>query len=271
MNLINFIKEECVEIDTNPPGDKNGILEKIASIAARNAALKEISPEEIFKKLLEREEAGSTGVGGEIAIPHCRFENISEFAAGLYLVPEGVDFEAIDGKKVRFIFFIIGPESDRDTHIRILSAISRTMAAPGIAENMLRQKSSEALREIFLKSSPEEIKPERDEKKSAFQIYIREDGESINDVLQILSSLGASCAVTNSNSAGRYLNRLPLFSTFWNSESRNGVFIVNGCISTKLVNEMIRSIDVAVGGIDGKHEIMITVQECIVTKGSLDS
>jgi len=49
--------------------------------------------------LKDREEVGSTGFGNEIAIPHCVIDNISDFVVGVLVIPDGVDYNSIDGKR----------------------------------------------------------------------------------------------------------------------------------------------------------------------------
>ena len=50
---------------------------------------------------MKREEEGSTGVGEEIAIPHGKGESISEPGLAAMVIPEGVDFDSLDGKPIK--------------------------------------------------------------------------------------------------------------------------------------------------------------------------
>lgn len=70
MTLIDFFREECIEVRSEAP-DKDSLLAEIAAVAKRAAVLNDVSQEAIFSGLKQREELGSTGFQDGIAIPHC--------------------------------------------------------------------------------------------------------------------------------------------------------------------------------------------------------
>lgn len=270
MNLIECMKEECVEVNLSGVSGKDEVLKEIASLAKKNSVLDNVSEESIFEALKERESVCSTGIGEGIAIPHCRFEGLSGFVTGIYSVPQGVDFESIDKEKAKLLFFIIGPEDDRDEYIRILSAVSRVVSAKRVKEELFAARDAEQLRELFLMRAPDELVPDKEGVKCVFNIYLQQEDKLI-DILEVLSALGASFTVCESRDPGAYLNRTPLFSTFWNTDAKNFNCLISGCLNKKLANEMIRGIDVACGGLDEASGVMIAVCDALVCKGSLYS
>ena len=66
-----------------------------------------------------------------------------------------------------------------------------------------------------------------------------------------------------------YLDKTPLFASFWNTEDKDFHLLATGTINKKLVNELIRSIDSITGGLEEKSTTAITVQEVLVSIGSL--
>ena len=62
--------------------------------------------------MLKREEEGTTGIGEGIAIPHVKTDAVSVPGLAAMLVPQGVDYDALDGQPVHMIFF------DRSTEYR---------------------------------------------------------------------------------------------------------------------------------------------------------
>lgn len=112
MNIGNFLNKESVQIGASSL-NKNSILEDIAKLAKKNPILKNIDREEIYRRLKERETLHSTGIGGGIAIPHCRLDNISDFVMGVLIEPRGVDYNAIDNQKAKLFFFIVGPTDEK--------------------------------------------------------------------------------------------------------------------------------------------------------------
>jgi len=105
--------------------------------------------EEAYKAVLEREMIMTTGVGNEIAIPHCKYPETNNFIIGLGIARQGINFNSIDHKDVKLIFLLIGPEDDSQNHIKMLSRISRIMHNSEFRSKLIESSSAtEALRLI---------------------------------------------------------------------------------------------------------------------------
>ena len=127
MRLSDTINESCIRAG-GTPFSKEEALREIAALACECGGIEGCSESELFEALRRREKIGSTGFGRGIAIPHCGLEKIDRFVTGILIVPGGVDFDALDGKPVRVLFFIIGPASMRNRHIQILSSVSKLLS-----------------------------------------------------------------------------------------------------------------------------------------------
>ena len=75
-------------------------------------------------KLYEREKLGTTAFGQGIAIPHARIPQIESPKILFMKLSEGIDFDAIDKKKVDLIFSLIVPDTKDDSHLEILSKVA---------------------------------------------------------------------------------------------------------------------------------------------------
>lgn len=103
---------------------KYDVLEKIASIAHRVYGL---SSTEVLDALLERENLGSTGFGGGIAIPHCKINGIVA-PLGIFLsLDKAIDYNAIDDESVDLIFALISPVNNGAAHLHALAEVSRLL------------------------------------------------------------------------------------------------------------------------------------------------
>ena len=109
---------------------------------------------ELFQKLADREQLGSTGIGSGIAIPHCKVAGLKEEIVAVGLVPEGVDFGAADGKPVRLLFLVISPSGAPAQHLQVLAAISRWVKADGHAQRILELHDTEAVYQFLQEESP---------------------------------------------------------------------------------------------------------------------
>ncbi len=78
----------------------------------------------LLDKLLKREEMGTTAIGKGVAVPHCRAKGLRSPALLLGLSPEGIVFEAVDGKPSHVFFLLVSPEDNPGAGLRLLAAIA---------------------------------------------------------------------------------------------------------------------------------------------------
>ena len=111
--------------------------------------------------VLKREEEGTTGIGEGIAIPHAKTDAVSAPGLATMLVPQGVDYDALDGQPVHMIFLIAAPNTEDNVHLEVLSRLSmllmddefRTNSAGCSGCNRILAHIDEAERKKFLKST----------------------------------------------------------------------------------------------------------------------
>jgi nitrogen PTS system EIIA component len=126
-----------------PATDRAGVLHALAErVAGRGAVPNAV---DLYQKLLEREQLGSTGIGSGIAIPHCKLPRLKTGVAAIGLVPQGVDFGAVDGKPVKVFFLIVSPSESPAEHLQALAAISRWVKGDRHAERLLELHDPEAV------------------------------------------------------------------------------------------------------------------------------
>lgn len=104
---------------------KAAALGAMASLLARGAPT--LGEATILRALQAREETASTGVGDEVAVPHGRVAGLDKLVAAFSLAPDGVEFDAIDGRPVRILVSIIAPERASGDHIRALACVARIL------------------------------------------------------------------------------------------------------------------------------------------------
>lgn len=106
----------------SPDGSKKRCLETVANFIAHEAY--GVTAEDVFKRLIERERLGSTGIGNGIAIPHCRIPNLTQVVGALVSLDHPIDFEAIDDQPVDLIFVLLVPEESFSEHLETLATLA---------------------------------------------------------------------------------------------------------------------------------------------------
>jgi PTS system nitrogen regulatory IIA component len=120
--------------------DKGGALKLLASLLAEGA---KVDPEKVERVLVEREALQSTGIGDGVAIPHGALAEVETQWAALLIVPEGLDFDAIDGNKVNLLFALVGPKRATGEHLKTLARISRLLRNKGFRERLINSRDGE--------------------------------------------------------------------------------------------------------------------------------
>jgi nitrogen PTS system EIIA component len=128
MNISDFLSPSDAAIDV-AAADKRKLLTELA----RNAAAKlNRRDEPILAALTKREELGSTGVGGGVAIPHARFADIRRPFGMLIRLKKPMEYDAVDGKPVDIVFLLLLPEADDGEQLGALASIARKLRDPAV-------------------------------------------------------------------------------------------------------------------------------------------
>ena len=125
----------------------------LKELAARAAALTGRAADEIFTTLSERENLGSTGAGGGIAIPHGKLPKLPRVFGLFARLEKPVDFDSIDGQPVDLVFTLLAPEGAGADHLKALSRIARLTRDPANVQK-LRAARDEATLRVLLAQSP---------------------------------------------------------------------------------------------------------------------
>lgn len=115
MILANIIRPDSVLCNVTARSKKH-CLEILSELLTRPNP--DISNEEAFAKLIERERLGCTSLDKGIAFPHCRVSGVTKNSAALIKLREPVDFDCIDGENVDLVFGLMVP-SDLEAADRI--------------------------------------------------------------------------------------------------------------------------------------------------------
>jgi PTS system nitrogen regulatory IIA component len=87
--------------------------------------------EPIFRALQRRERAGSTAVGGGLAIPHGRIPGIEAPVTLFLRTRMPIRFGAPDGQPVSAFFVILVPaDGAPEMHLRLLGAVAELFSRP---------------------------------------------------------------------------------------------------------------------------------------------
>ena len=146
MKISDILSPDVIEVNLDAK-DKEDSLNKIIALAAKTGKILDI--DKVSQTIHEREKLVSTGVGKGFAIPHGKTDAISDIIAAFVITKEPIDFDSIDGEPVSFIFLLVGKETLLNTHIKLLSRISRLMNKDEFRAKLLEARTKEEVLKIF--------------------------------------------------------------------------------------------------------------------------
>ena len=146
MKITDLINQNAIDLNVHI-STKKELIKKATELMAQNGNIKDI--EQYEKLVLKREEEGSTGIGEGIAIPHGKGECISKPGLAAMVIPEGADFDALDGNKVNLLFLIAAPDTKDNIHLDVLSRLSTLLMDSNFREKLLSAKSKDEFLKII--------------------------------------------------------------------------------------------------------------------------
>ncbi len=91
----------------------------------------------VHDALVTRERSMTTGMEQGIAIPHAAIDGIPNAIAVLAIAPDGIPFEALDGKPAKIIVCLLIPRSKKILHIKTLAEIAKLLTRPEVREALV--------------------------------------------------------------------------------------------------------------------------------------
>lgn len=121
MQIENFLgKEQVIRLESK---EKQHVIKEMIEKLAELGLIK--NKERYYAQVIHRESLENTGIGNGFAIPHARTDSVSEFISILGISEEGIDYQAIDGKPVRYILLNIFPSDMSTKYLFYIGMIAR--------------------------------------------------------------------------------------------------------------------------------------------------
>ncbi len=113
-------------------------LEVMDQLISRAAELTKLDRDVIFRLIWKREQMMTTGVGGQLALPHIRVNDILHpfVLIGICETPI-TDYQGQDDQPVRVIVFTVAPDENQEDYLQLLSSISRRFRNPELITKLI--------------------------------------------------------------------------------------------------------------------------------------
>jgi len=139
MKVVDFLRKNLVIADLT----SRGKVDTLAELADHIAREEQVSREDVHRVLVERERLGSTGIGEGVAIPHGTMSSLTHLVALFARSVEGIDFDAIDGRRTNLFFVLLTP--DNNVGLQALARVSRMMRRPEFRQTLMTAGTQDEL------------------------------------------------------------------------------------------------------------------------------
>ena len=146
MKISDLISPADVMIDVRAP-NKSGLLQELAAKAASSLNLR---VDQVAPFLLKREDLGSTGIGGGVAIPHARLPELHRPFGLLAKLKQPIEFDSVDGQAVDVVFVFLLTAAAENGQLGALALVARTLRSQGVLDRLRRAKNASELYSIIL-------------------------------------------------------------------------------------------------------------------------
>ena len=139
MKITDLLSTSAIKINGSA-NSKEELISKMVDLMATNGNI--INKEEYKRVVLEREKEGTTGIGEGIAIPHGKTDAVSKPGLAAMVVPNGVEFDSLDGQPAKLIFLIAAPNTKDNVHLDVLSRLSTLLMDTRFREELLNAETA---------------------------------------------------------------------------------------------------------------------------------
>lgn len=151
MKISDILKLDAIIADLKAQ-NKSEIIKELSQAVAPVAGAE---AQDVAGVLMERENLGSTGIGGGIAIPHGKLDTVKSIALGFGRSIKGIDFDSLDNRPVYLFFLLLTPEHSTGGHLKVLAHISKRLKMDQFKERLLSADSIEQIHQIILENDEE--------------------------------------------------------------------------------------------------------------------
>lgn len=142
IDILNHLYKDSIILGIKQK-NKKAILSILLDHLIEYKKLNKNSKKEILKVLIQREDMGSTAIGGHIALPHARIDSIKDIVLCLAISPEGIDFNSLDQEPVNILILLLSNQKEAGLHLKMLAFLARMLRDKYFVQQLKNVKTKE--------------------------------------------------------------------------------------------------------------------------------
>ncbi len=154
MKITDLLSEKAITLQ-GKANSKAEAIDQLVDLMMENGNIKD---KETYKQVvLKREKEGTTGIGEGIAIPHGKTEAVSRPGLAAMVIPDGVDFQSLDGNPAKLLFLIAAPNTKDNVHLDVLSRLSTLLMDTEFRQALYNARTPKEFLECIDKAEMEKL------------------------------------------------------------------------------------------------------------------
>ena len=127
--------------------DRVQAIEEILDVLVKQKLVK--NKKLLLTRVIDRERLESTAIGHNVALPHARVDTGGDLAVGVGKSKSGIDFDAVDNKKVHLIILIIWNPSIPGLFNHLFAGLAQYLSKPGFRSRLFSAKNKSELYNVL--------------------------------------------------------------------------------------------------------------------------
>ena len=160
MKITNFISKKSIALNVQPT-DKHQAIDMLIDLLMTAGAIKD--KEVVRRDILKREAQGSTGLSNGLATPHAQNNAIKKTAVSIITVPQGVEFDSIDGKPARLLVLFAAPMKSQDAEMTEMGRFAVILMDDELKESLIKAQTADEVLKLIDAKEDERVKSEAPE------------------------------------------------------------------------------------------------------------
>jgi PTS system nitrogen regulatory IIA component len=147
LKLQNLLIQDMIITELEYQDRESAIKEMVNFLKRKNRISKK---KELYDRLFQREELGSTAIGEGVAIPHCKMKGVKDPIVLLAISKNGVNFHSTDGKPSHVFFLVVSSPDNPSLNLQILAAIAHLVRkSSSLVKKLLKAKNINTILDVI--------------------------------------------------------------------------------------------------------------------------
>jgi nitrogen PTS system EIIA component len=150
MNVFDYLDKDSVIVDLKSKNKKTAITAIVDHLIEQKKVNKK-ERKTILKKIFQREEMGSTAIGGSIAFPHARIDSVKEIIICVCTSRDGIEFDSLDQEPVNVIALLLSNQEEAGLHLKALAFLARMLRDKYLLQKLKNSQNAEEVLSLLHK------------------------------------------------------------------------------------------------------------------------